>query len=143
MKVISTINYKKCPPILNVFCDLCVTRMVSFRLKRILVYHYVFAHLVRFYSGYCPQTKLREGNVFTGVCDSVHRGVCLLPGACLLPEGGSGPRRGCLLWGGGAWSQGGWGQVVWSRGVPGVETPPTTATAAGGTHPTGMHSCFQ
>ena len=24
----------------------------------------------------------------------------------------------------------------------GVETPPVTATAAGGTHPTGMHSCF-
>ena len=24
---------------------------------------------------YRPQTKLREGNVFTGVCDSVHRGV--------------------------------------------------------------------
>ena len=31
-----------------------------------------------------------------------------------------------------------------SREVPGpgrVETPPRTATAAGGTHPTGMHSC--
>ena len=24
-----------------------------------------------------------------------------------------------------------------------VETPPGTATAAGGTHPTGMHSCLQ
>ena len=41
---------------------------------------------------------------------------------------------------------------AWSGGVPGpggrsapggylVETP-GTATAAGGTHPTGMHSCF-
>ena len=29
---------------------------------------------------------------------------------------------------------------VWSQGVPGEE-PPQTATAAGGTHPTGMHSC--
>ena len=94
MKVISTINYKKCPPILNVFCDLCVTRTVCFRLKRILVYHYVFAHLVRFYSGYCPQTKLQEGNVFTGVCDSVHRVVCLLPGGVPAPRGGSDPRRG-------------------------------------------------
>ena len=77
--------------------------------------------------------------------------ICLQ--ACVLPQ-----------WGGGAWSQGG----AWSRGVHGsgrcllpggwgcmvpgglllvgggclVETPPPTATAAGGTHPTGMHSCW-
>ena len=75
--------------------------------------------------------------------------VCVYPqGGCLVPggafsggawSGGSGPGGGvpgpgegeCLLWGG-AW------------GVPGgclVETP-QTATAAGGTHPTGMHSCL-
>ena len=36
---------------------------------------------------------------------------------------------GCMVLGGGAWSRGGL-----------VETPPT-ATAAGGMHPTGMHSC--
>ena len=46
--------------------------------------------------------------------------------------------------GGGALSRGG----VCSRGPgPGgvclVETPPGTATATDGTHPTGMHSCFQ
>ena len=49
------------------------------------------------------------------------------------------------------------GSGVWSRGVPapgrsgpGVPArggawwrPPRTATAAGGTHPTGMHSCFK
>ena len=34
----------------------------------------------------------------------------------------------------------GWG-CVWSGGVL-VEKPPETATAAGGTHPTGMHSFF-
>ena len=49
---------------------------------------------------------------------------------------------------GGAWSR--WGSApggaAWSRGVsapggmPGGDPP--TATAAGGTHPTGMHSCF-
>ena len=33
---------------------------------------------------------------------------------------------------GGAWS--------WGGGL--VETPPEPATAAGGTHPTGMHSCY-
>ena len=38
--------------------------------------------------------------------ESAPRGVCLVPGGCL------------------------------------VETPPGMATAAGGTHPTGMHSCL-
>ena len=33
-----------------------------------------------------------------------------------------------------------WGGLV-PGGVPGGD-PPWTATAAGGTHPTGMHSCF-
>ena len=54
--------------------------------------------------------------------------ICLQ--ACVCPQGG------CLLRG-----------VPVSGGVPApggclVETPPPTATAAGGTHPTGMHSCF-
>ena len=85
-------------------------------------WHWGLFHIEKVWCYYRPQTKLREGNVFTGVCDSVHRG-----GRCLVPGG------------------------VWSRGVPGpggsgpggclVETPPRTATAAGGTHPTGMHSC--
>ena len=39
--------------------------------------------------------------------------------------------------GGGAWFRGGAG-----LGRCLVETPPGTATAAGGTRPTGMHSCF-
>ena len=57
---------------------------------------------------YRPQAKLREGNVFTGVCDSVHRGG-------LVPGGVPGP-GGCLVgegdlvlggvWSGGAWSWG-------------------------------------
>ena len=44
---------------------------------------------------------------------------------------------------GGAWSRGGgaWSGGACSQGGGLVETPPT-ATAAGGTHPTGMHSCF-
>ena len=53
-------------------------------------------------------------------------GVCLSTGRCLVPGGAwSG---GCLL--GGAWS----GGCL-------VKTP-RTATAAGGTHPTGMHCCL-
>ena len=61
-----------------------------------------------------PATKLGQGNVLAGVCDSVNGGGCLV-------GGGSAPR--------GLHSPGG--------GVPGV------ATAASGTHPTGMHSCFK
>ena len=53
-------------------------------------------------------------------------------GLCLLPWGGERllPGVGCLAPGG-----------AWSWGVPGGDTP-RTATAAGGTHPTGMHSCL-
>ena len=35
-------------------------------------------------SFYCPQTKLRGGNVFAPVCDSVHRGKCMAEGACMV-----------------------------------------------------------
>ena len=59
------------------------------------------------------------------------------------------PGRGACSWGmpgpGDAWSGvcvPGPGGGVWSGGVPGGD-PPGTATAAGGTHPTGMHSCIQ
>ena len=105
---------------------------------------------------YRPQTKLREGSVFTGVRNSVHKGVWSRGDAC--------SQRGGLVGGGlvqgGVWSQGvpdpggglsGPGEClvpggVWSRGLSGprggclVETP-WTATATSGTHPTGMHSC--
>ena len=57
--------------------------------------------------------KLGQGNVFTDICDSVHGGG--VPG----PRGVSAPA-------------GGW----W-------RPPPRMATAAGGRHPTGMHSCFE
>ena len=57
---------------------------------------------------------------------SVHRGGCLVPGGGAGPGGEPGP-GGCLLGG---------------RSGPGwclVETPSRTATAVGGTHPTGLH----
>ena len=69
---------------------------------------------------YLPQTKLREGNVFTGVCDSVYKGAAWTQGVAWsggLVPGGSGP-----------------------EGVPVGEPPPPPA--ARGTHPTGMHSCL-
>ena len=57
----------------------------------------------------------------------------------ILSTGGDLPgprRRGVLVLGDGVCS---WGGGGWSRGVPGGDSP-GTATAAGGTHPTGMHS---
>ena len=54
--------------------------------------------------------------------------VMFLQVSVILFTGGSGL--------GGICSQG----AACSRGVPGEDPP--TATAAGGTHPTGMHSCF-
>ena len=64
-----------------------------------------------------PANEVCEGYVFTPVVShSVHGGE-----GCLVPGG--------LLRGGGG-------------GLPGGD-PPRTATAAGGTHPTGMHSCYQ
>ena len=74
-------------------------------------------------------------------------------GWCLLP-GGSGPRGSGPGWvpaPGGLPAPGGsllWGGLIPGRyllpGAPGGETPPPlrTATAAGGTHPTGVHSCL-
>ena len=61
--------------------------------------------------------------------------VILLTRGCLVP-GGACSGGGCLLWGclvpvG-----------VWTRGVPGGDPPGRLLLWAYGTHPTGMHSCF-
>ena len=101
-----------------------------------------------------------QGNIFAPVCHSVYRGERPGPGGCLVwggvPAGGCLLPKGCLL-PGSAYSQGGacsWGCLLRGcliLGVPavrGVPAPwgvpggaPPMATAAGGTHPTGMHSC--
>ena len=60
--------------------------------------------------------KLRQDNVFTPVCDSVHRG-----------------------WG--SLSRGVSVQWVSVQGVSVRETPTAIRVCAGGTHPTGMHPC--
>ena len=79
------------------------------------------------------------GCLLGGVCSG---GIC--SGGCLL--------GGCLLWGVGVCFLGGvcsWGCLLPGgvcsggcllRGVPGGDPP--MDTAAGGTHPTGMHSCL-
>ena len=53
----------------------------------------------------------------------------MLPGGAVLPPGG------CFL--GGMLPPAGRGGGWWRPPIP-----PGTATAAGGTHPTGMHSCY-
>ena len=80
-------------------------------------------------------TKLRRLCCYR--CLSVHRGEGvsgrggLLPGGCLVQGGMS-------SWGGGAWS----GGLVSQHALR--QTPlGEMATAADGTHPTGMHSCFK
>ena len=57
--------------------------------------------------------------------------MILLGGWGCFLRGGLPPPRGGASSGGGSAP---WGDLV--------ETPPWTATAAGGTHPTQMHSCF-
>ena len=94
---------------------------------------------------YRPQTKLRKRYVFTPVCDSVHGGGSLqvqardgsaregCPGTG--PRGVSRPRLGVSR------SRAGCIPVCTE-----VDTPPPPqqmATAADGTHPTGMHSCMK
>ena len=103
-----------------------------------------------------PAMKLGQGYVFTGVCHSVNRGdVCLSAPGIHPPGPGTPPKTRYTPQ----------DQVQPPRpgtppktrynpqdqvhpprpGAPPPKTrytPPTT-TAAGGTHPTGMHSCFK
>ena len=89
----------------------------------------------------CPQgggVPAPGGVTALGGCLLSARGS-LVPGECLLPGGA------CSQ---GVWS-GGWVHAPGRsslRGVPDGDSPmpptPRTTTAAGGTHRTGMHSCF-
>ena len=96
---------------------------------------------------YCrPQTKLREGNVFTGVCLSTgrrsgHLSSHILSGGYLWYQ--------VPLWGvcpGGGYNQGmGWVCPGWVPPTPGTRTLDTTryGRQAGGTYPNGLLSCYQ
>ena len=70
--------------------------------------------------------KLGQGNVFTGICDSVYRGVAASVHAGIPSPGVDTPQ---------------------SRHLPGADTPCAEHAGkygqhAGGTHPTGMQSCY-
>ena len=70
-----------------------------------------------------------------GVVSAPRGGLGGVPSPRGVPSTGGMPGPGGG--GGGAWS---WGEVPGLGGHL-VEIPPGTPTAAGGTHPTGMHSC--
>ena len=98
-----------------------------------IIYQLVFVimeeslHFFSFIDFYRPQTELQEGNVFTPVSHSVHR-VCVSQHA--MDREVCTPTRQTTPW----------------ADTPQAETPlppSKTATEAGGTHPTGMHSCFE
>ena len=97
-----------------------------------------------------------QGNIFAPVCHSVHRGVWSQGGACsggCMLLGGSGPRGvpapgGALVLSGASRLtpkgeiQGDQVQAHTQGEIQGdQDQSPPTATAVGGTHPTGMHSC--
>ena len=79
------------------------------------------------WTSYRPQRSCGQSYVFTRVCDSVHRGVCL--SACWegsTPKEGSIPGR----------------KHPRKEAPPEGSTPPAYGLRAAGTHPTGMHSSF-
>ena len=75
-------------------------------------------------------------SIFSGRNEVVAK-VMFLQVSVILSTGGSAP--GGVPGPGGGLVPGSGGVCSW--GVPGGD-PPGTVTAAGGTHPTGMHSCF-
>ena len=96
--------------------------------------------------------KLGQGNVFTGICDSVNRGVCL--GACWDSTHTPGPGTpwtrhppgpGIPL---GPGTPPGTRHPPWYQAPPQTRHPPGTEHAGrysqhtGGTHPTGMQTSY-
>ena len=70
-------------------------------------------------------TKLGLGNVFTGVCDSVHGGLCASVHAVIPPARSRHPPGADIH------------PLPKSRQPP----PPAYSQQVAGMHPTGMHSC--
>ena len=81
---------------------------------------------------YHPQMKLWKGNVFTPVCQSFCSQGCVYPSM----HWGRHPSVQCML---------GYtplAQCMLEYTLPPGQTPHPTATAADGTHPTGMYTCY-
>ena len=130
--------------------------------------HPNYFFMFKFTALYWPSTNLWEGNIYrpqtkfakvmflqVSVCPQEGRRAWLLQGghAWLLPGGGV---HGCsqgacmvaprghvwLLPGGCVWQRGGMHGKGGMRGEGGECVVCTVSHCAGGTHPTGMHSCF-
>ena len=92
-----------------------------------------------------PATKLRQGNVFTSVCQEFcpQWGACMAGGwACMV---GACAWQGVYMAGGMCGGGHAWQGSTCGRGCvhgTGVCVAGKIAIAAGGTHPTGMHSCL-
>ena len=101
---------------------------MSFCLKIFLVYRNLQNKTTKIITFLPPATKLRQGNIFTPVSHSVHReGVCQSPRADTpqqTPPSRHLPPSAC-------WDTPSSAQCMLGYGQQ-----------AGGTHPTGMHSCF-
>ena len=79
------------------------------------------------------RTKLGQGNVFSGVWDSVNGGGMSAPRVVSARGGVCSGGGGCLVKGGIC--------SRWGVSAPGWGGGGGVSTAASGTHPTGMHSC--
>ena len=92
----------------------------------------IMMHWISLYSPLPPPPTLQKGNVFTSMYHSFcpRGGACMVKGACMA-RGGYMAAGMCV--GGCAW----WGACR----VGGACMAGEMATAADGTHPTGMHSC--
>ena len=97
-----------------------------------------------------PGNVVCEGYVFTPVCDSVKRGGMRGEGGYAWQRGGMHGEGGVHRKGGACTAKGDvcgeGGMHAWRRwgGVHGMHAPlrDMACQCAGGTHPTGMHSCF-
>ena len=93
-----------------------------------------------------PATKLRQGNVFTPVCDSVHGGSSVQRGLCPERSLSGGLCPGVSVQGGLCPDEDlcpGGGLSVQGRFCPAggsLSRRQAVHLRAGGTHPTGMHS---
>ena len=94
--------------------------------------HYIIVRYCTHKASYRPQTKLWEGNIFTGVCLSTRRGVVpshhnpldyTIPGLYPVPPGPYLLRT-----------------IPITRTIP---PDPLSQNHKSGTHPTGMFSCFR
>ena len=91
----------------------------------------------------CKNTKLGQGNIFRSVCQEIcpRGGACVavcVAGGGLCGRGGHAWQAGGYVWWGACMARG----ACVAEGVHGRGVCVAYSQRAGGTHPTGMHSCY-